>query len=52
MVIEELTESAVAPSMETGTAASPEEQSQQVAEEAAEFITRQILDRGATFRDG
>jgi hypothetical protein len=46
MVIQEGTESATAP--ETGT----EQLNQQLAEEAAEFIARQVLDRGATFNDG
>ena len=45
MVIEEVTEPAKYPETET------EEGSRAVAEEAAEFIARQVLDRGATFRD-
>ena len=52
MVIEEVRESAGEPETERGAAIHPEEQDRKLVDEAAEFITRQVLDRGATFFDG
>jgi hypothetical protein len=50
MVIEEAKESAGVPETETGALTDLEERTQKLVEEAAEFIARQVLDRGATFR--
>ena len=46
MVIEETIESVSIPDTQT------RELNQKLVEEAAEFVTRQVLERGATFNDG
>ena len=52
MPIEELPEPGEAPEPEPGAAINPEERNQNLAEEAADFITSQVLDKGATFFGG
>ena len=52
MAIEEVPESGGDPEPEPGAAINPEERKQKLAEEAAEFITSQVLDKGATFFGG
>jgi hypothetical protein len=52
MAIEEVPEPGAAPEAETGAAINPEERNQDVTEEAADFITSQVLDKDATFFGG
>jgi hypothetical protein len=52
MAIEEVPESGGDPEPEPGAAINPEERKQKLAEEAADFITSQVLDKGATFFGG
>ncbi|HMC58517.1 MAG TPA: hypothetical protein VKJ01_04935 [Candidatus Solibacter sp.] len=40
------------PEPDSGAAINPEERERKLAEEAAEFITSQVLDKGATFFEG
>jgi len=51
MLKEEVTESAIEAEGETAESAAAEQQRQRWAEEAAEFIARQVLEKGAAFRD-
>jgi hypothetical protein len=52
MAIEEAPESGGVPEPENGAATNPEERNQKLTEEAAEFITSQVLDKDATFFGG
>ena len=52
MPIEEVPESGGVPEPKTGESTRVEEREQHLAEEAAEFITSQVLDKGATFFGG
>jgi len=52
MPVEEVPESGGVPEQESGESTSPEEREQNLTEEAADFITSQVLDKGATFFEG
>ena len=52
MAIEEVPEPGAVPEPETVAANNPEERNQNLTEEAADFITSQVLDKDATFFGG